>query len=207
VLATRGERLALLRYLFVRSNRDFGPSEVEQLVLVEVDDQSRRIAHVTFDPEDLDAAYAELDSRYAVGEAAPYAAVWEKWVQHTRAIAACDWAQLASQFAPDLVIEDHRPIGVLAVRSRDEYVASVRALVDLRPDARLRVWHALALDDRRALTVVRWEGDEAEGTFDIHSVVVTEYGADGRRRREDLYSLDQLDEARACFEALRRSAT
>jgi hypothetical protein len=82
-------------------------------------------------------------------------------------------------------------------------VASVRALVDLRPDARLRVWHALALDERRALTVVRWEGEEAEGTFDINSVVVTEYGADGLRRREDLYSLDQLDAARARYEALR----
>jgi hypothetical protein len=89
------------------------------------------------------------------------------------------------------------------MRSRDEYVASVRSLVDLRPDARLRVWHALALGDQRALTVVRWEGDESEGAFDINAVVVTEYGPDGLRRREDLYGLEP---ARCGAGALRGAA-
>ena len=38
---------------------------------------------------------------------------------------------------------EHRPLGVLWFRSRDEYVASVRTLLDLRSDARLRVDHVL----------------------------------------------------------------
>jgi hypothetical protein len=202
VLATRGDRLLLARYRWEGTDDLVGPSEIEYLLLIEVDGRGEHILVIMFDPDALDAAHAELDDRYAAGEAAPYARTWEKWTQHTRAIAARDWEQLASVFVPDLVIEDHRPIGVLAVRSRDEYVASVRALVDLRPDARMRVWHVLALDERRALTVVRWEGDEAEGPFDIHAVVVTEYGPDRLRRREDLYSLDQLDAARARFEDL-----
>jgi hypothetical protein len=206
VLATRGDRLALYRGSYEATDHVAGPSDAEWLGIIEVSPGGERIAAVLFDPDDLDAAWAELDARYGAGEAAPYAAAWEKWVRHTRAIAARDWEQLASVFVSDLVVEDHRPIGVLAVRSRDEYVASVRALVELRPDARLRVWHALALDDRRALTMVRWEGDEAEGAFDINSVVVTDYGPDGLRRREDLYGLDQLDAARARYAELAEPA-
>jgi hypothetical protein len=122
-------------------------------------------------------------------------------VRHVRAAAARDWEQLASVFAPDLLIEDHRPLGVFTVRSRDEYVASVRSLLELRPEARLRVDHVLALDDRRSLTVVHWEGVE---TFEIPAAVVTEYGLDGVRRREDVYSLEQLDEAWARFAELGR---
>jgi hypothetical protein len=40
------------------------------------------------------------------------------------------------------------------------------------------------------------------GTFEIPSVVVTEFGPDGLRRREDVYSLDQLDDAWARFAEL-----
>jgi class 3 adenylate cyclase/tetratricopeptide (TPR) repeat protein/ketosteroid isomerase-like protein len=203
-LATRGQRLALSRLLFEgEADEQGGAFAIDYLCIDEVDAAGRSAAIVVFDPNDLDAAHAELDARYATGEAAPYARTWDKWAAHTRAIVERDWEQLASLFTSDLVIEDHRPIGPLVVRSRDEYVASCRALLDLRPDARLRVKHVLALDHRRALTVVGWEGSGAEGTFAISAVVVTEYGADGLRRREDLYSLDQLDEARARFADLR----
>ena len=82
-------------------------------------------------------------------------------------------------------------------------MASIRALLDLRSDARLRVHHVLALDDRRSLTVIAWLGGEPEGTFDIPAVVVSEYGSDGLRRW-DGYTLDQLDEAWARFAELGR---
>src|SRR5262249_18389265 len=88
------------------------------------------------------------------------------------------------------------------LHSRDEHVASVRALLELRPDTRLRVNHFLCLDDRRSLCVARWEGSEAEGIFEIPLVAVTQYGTDATLRRVDVYSLDQLDEARARFEEL-----
>ena len=84
-------------------------------------------------------------------------------MRHSSAAAARDWKELASVLVPDLVIEDHRRPGVLMLRSRDAYVASVRSLLELRPDARLRVEHVLALDHRRSLTVVRWEGGEVGG--------------------------------------------
>jgi hypothetical protein len=202
VLATRGDRLALLRARFEGSGGDVGPSDVEFLQIIEVDLHGDAVAVVAFDPDDLHAAYVELDERYAAGEAAPHAAGWERNQRFWRALAARDWEKLAATFAPGFVLEDHRPLGLLASLSADDYVASVRALLDLRPDATLRLAHVLAIDDRRVLSVGRWAGGEPEGTFEIPVVNAVEFGPDGVRRWH-FYNLDQLDEARTCYDRLR----
>ena len=44
------------------------------LNIVEIDADERIAAVVAFDPDDFDAAFAELDARYLAGEAAPYCA-------------------------------------------------------------------------------------------------------------------------------------
>src|SRR5207249_1897924 len=172
-------------------------------VVVEVDDAGDRVAMVHLDPDDLDAAYAELDRRYAAGEAAPYARTWETL---QRFAAAGDWDELASVFDPDLVLEDHRPIGWGTLHSRDEYLAMIRALVDLAPDLSLRLEHVLALDDRRTLGVGRAAGSWEGGPFEMPFVAVVMLGPDGRIQRFHQYDLEQLDAARARFEAIRVGA-
>src|SRR5262249_9514417 len=159
-------------------------------------DEAGKRAVVVFDPDDLDAAYAELDERYAAGEAAPYGRYWE--LRPQRAVAARDWKELAAVFAPDFSVEDHRPVGLLTLRSGSEYVPSVQALIDLRPDAAPRVHHVLALDDRRSLWISGWVGGEPEGAFETSAVVVELYDRGGVRQWH-LYNLDQLDEAWARF--------
>jgi ketosteroid isomerase-like protein/nuclear transport factor 2 (NTF2) superfamily protein len=206
VFATRGDRLALLRTRHEVTDVDVGPSEREYLGITEVDDRGNHVAMVLFDAGNVDAAYAELDERYAAGEAAPYAATWEAYLRNVRAIAAQDWEQLAAGYAPDCVLEDHRPLGLPTMRSRDECVASIRAFVELRPDARSRTPHVLALRDRWSLTVTGWIGSESEGAFEIPVVAVTGYDRDGHTERVDLYNLDQLDEALARYEALGAAA-
>ncbi|MGH7895064.1 MAG: nuclear transport factor 2 family protein, partial [Candidatus Binatia bacterium] len=206
VLATRGERLLLSRVLLEGNDRDVGPSEVEWLAVDEVDDAGDRVATVNLDPDDLDGAYAELDRRYAAGEAAPYARTWETVQRFARAVAARDWEELASVFDPDLVLEDHRPIGFAPLRSRDEFVGSVRTLVDLAPDVTLRPDHVLALDDRGTLVVWRWTGSRDAGPFEIPVVAVWVLGPNGRIQRIDTYNPEQLDAARARFEAIRVGA-
>jgi tetratricopeptide (TPR) repeat protein len=202
VLATRGERLGMMRVRWEGADHSTGPSEIESLAVVEVDGQGDALVVVEFDPDDLDAAYAELDERYAAGEAAPYARSLERHQRVGRAAAAREWEDLAGLFAPDFVLEDHRALGWGTLRSRDDYVASVRALIDLRPDAKLRMDHILAFDDRRSLTVSGWVGGEPEGAFEMPAVAVSAFGPD-EIRRVDLYNLEQLDEARAQFEELR----
>src|SRR5262249_37410924 len=72
LLAARGDRLALVRWRFEGSGSDIGASEIEFLEILEVDDHGGAVGAVICDPDDLDAAYVELDARYAAGEAAPY---------------------------------------------------------------------------------------------------------------------------------------
>ena len=76
VIATRGERLALTR--FRSSDRDPRPGEfvAEVLSIVEIDTDERIAAAVDFDPDDIDAAFEELDARYLAGEAAAHAHTW-----------------------------------------------------------------------------------------------------------------------------------
>ena len=45
-----------------------------------------RVAIVLLDPDDLDGAYAELDRRYAAGEAATYARTWETVQRFARSL-------------------------------------------------------------------------------------------------------------------------
>src|SRR5262249_31644402 len=97
LLATRGDRLALYRMciavvlsapLFDVPVAGCGPVEVPFLQILEVDALGRYIAGFGFDPDDLDAAYAELDRRYAAGEAAPYARTGASLRQFVRAASA-----------------------------------------------------------------------------------------------------------------------
>src|SRR5262249_8667829 len=73
VLATRGNRLALLRITWIGAGGDRGPSEIEWLMILEVDETDAPALAITFDLDDLEPAYTELDARYLAGEAAPYA--------------------------------------------------------------------------------------------------------------------------------------
>ena len=88
--------------------------------------------------------------------------------------------------------------------SGGDLIALIRAMVELRPDAILRLDHVLAINDCGSLYVAHWAGDDAEGQFEIPSITVYAAAADGRMRRCDLYDPDQLDEARARFAAIDR---
>jgi tetratricopeptide (TPR) repeat protein len=202
VLGTRGDRLALARARIEVADGDVGPSERELLAITEVDERGQRVLDILFDPDALAAAYAELDERYAQGEAAPFARAWDKSQRFMRALAARDWDNLTDLLSPEFVIEDHRPIGWGRL-SGDEWIGFLRALVELRPDAVSRVDHVLAMNERGNLFISHWEGDESGGQFEIPSITSSAFAADGRLKRTDVYGLDQLDEAQARFAALR----
>ena len=85
---------------------------------------------------------------------------------------------------------------------RDEFAAQIRGLVELAPDAKARMDHTLAINGRGVLGVGGWVGSREGGPFEIPSISVILRGPDGRIRRLHTYDLDQLDAARACFDAL-----
>jgi class 3 adenylate cyclase len=106
-IATRGERLVLTR---VRSsNLNLRPEEIsaDVLSIVEIDTDNRIVAHVGFDIEDIDAAFAELDARYLAGEAVANAHTWSVI---TQALCALNQRE-ALPTTPDWVNIDHRRHG------------------------------------------------------------------------------------------------
>jgi hypothetical protein len=68
--------LALSRYTFRDAGEAEEPIAVEALVLTEVNDAQLVNRVVVFDVDDIDAAFAELEARYAAGEAAAHAHTW-----------------------------------------------------------------------------------------------------------------------------------
>ena len=128
VIATRGERLALTRIR--SSNRDPRQGEfgVEMLSIVEIDTDERIVAHVAFDPDDIDAAVKELDARYLAGEGAAHAHAWSVIA---RTYAAFNRHEFPST-TPDSVYIDHRS---LVANDATDLTANIHATWELMPDA------------------------------------------------------------------------
>ncbi len=204
VLATRGDRLALVRQLFEGTGRSVGPSEVEALMVVEVDANGQLLTLVMLDPDDLDAAYAELDERYDHGEGSVYGhATMTRAFR--RALAVRDWEALTALLAPDLTVNDHRLLGWETLHGPAPYIRALQSLVDLAPDVQLRLDNVLAMSERGVLYAPTWIGTRDGGAFEEPSLIVAELDGSKKIRRFDQYDLDQLDQARARFDAIRAS--
>ena len=76
----------------------------EALSIVEIDADGRIAALVMFDPDDIDAAFEELDARYLAGEAAAHAQTWSVIAE---VYAAFNRRELPAT-TPDWVNIDHR---------------------------------------------------------------------------------------------------
>jgi class 3 adenylate cyclase/tetratricopeptide (TPR) repeat protein len=177
LLATRDDNLALCR-------------RGAQLELCEVDDGGRIVTLTVFDGADIDAAYDELDK--AAGMADDPLSV---------ALSSQDWGRLRTLTAPDVVMEDHRSVGLFTVQGRDELLAIWRGVFDAIPDARVRADHVRTRENA-SLVVARWIGTRDGVEFNAPRAAVYVSDADGLVCRIDTYDLDQLDEARSRFEEL-----
>ena len=68
-IATRGSRLSLAHEVWRDNSQANHPVAVELLTVMEVSDTGLLRVGVAFDPDDIDAAFEELDARYLAGEA------------------------------------------------------------------------------------------------------------------------------------------
>ena len=199
VIATRGERLALLRIRM--SIRDHEPSEfgLESLNIVEIDTDVRIAAIITFDPDDIDAAFEELDARYLAGEAEPYAQTWSGVMSGHAMLNRHE----ITATTPDLVSIDHRrgpsfPPG--------ELIAYIRAGWDLDQDVISYVETVHRLTDLGAVTTHAQYGSSQEG-FDAEwrAIALLKFKGDMLSRCE-IFDEADLDAALARFDELSRPA-
>src|SRR5262249_29848174 len=70
-IALRGDRVFLAHYSFIGDS-----AESVSINVIEVNADGKGLAAVTFDVDDMAAAFAELDARYLAGEAAAHSHTW-----------------------------------------------------------------------------------------------------------------------------------
>ncbi len=201
-IATRGERICLVRSSFR------GPADqafyTELLQLHECDEEGRLATSVAFDPDDLDAAFAELDERYAKGEAALYAEVVGMASRMNVARNSRDWDMFGAVFAEDLATVDHRPITIAAVNNANLVVVA-KALTEIAPDVRHYVVAIHAIAANTCVTEVHVRGTNTEGgPFEIAYLQVLGM-RDGLCHRATRFGIEQLDEALIRFQELAES--
>lgn len=197
VIATRGDRLALVRHRFMGRDQRPEAFHTEALVIVEIDADERIMATVVFEPDDVGAAFEELDARYLAGDAAPYAHTWAVLV---RDHAAFNRRELPAK-EPEFV--DHRPLITLEA---GDPTAIVRHMWDFTPDLRIYIEAVHRLSDVGAVVTQGLRGTSQDG-FAAEWREINLLAVEGDLiGRSEIFDEEDIDAALARFDELSRPA-
>nr|WP_232065058.1 BTAD domain-containing putative transcriptional regulator [Mycobacterium cookii] len=197
VMAIRGERLALMRIGL--SDRDDEPEafSTEALAIGEIDADERLVATVTFDFDEIDAAFEELDARYLAGEAAAHAHTWSVIANVNAAFNRHEMPSVT----PHWVNIDHRPVTAFAPGDMAEYI---HATWDVAPDIRNRIVAVHRLTDLGAVNTQTTHGISQEG-FEAEWREITLLTVEGDSLdRIEIFDETDMDAGFARFEELQR---
>ncbi|MEM6107073.1 BTAD domain-containing putative transcriptional regulator [Mycobacterium sp. 050272] len=194
-IALRGQRLVLTRGQLTFRGQGADAYFTESFSIVEINAEDRIVALVSFDLEDIDAAYEELEHRYLTGEAAPYARVWQMGI---------DTLGEANRHQPgpmmrQIAYTDHRRVPF----APGDFAHAVEELWSLVPDARYRTTVAHALDTHGIVSGLVIEGRDKHGN-ELQWARTLLFVADGPQM--EVYEEDDVDAALARFEELRPPA-
>lgn len=198
-IATRGDRLVLTRARF--SLGDGKPEEfgLDLLHVIEVATDGRLAATVTFDPEDIGAAFEELDARYLAGEGATYAHTWSVILG---GYAASNRRELPAT-TPDWATIDHRRAIAFAPGDLAQYM---HATWDVAPDSRAHAAAVHRLNHVGAVVTQTVKGASQQGFYaEWQEIVLLTVEGDLLNRCE-LFDEADLDAALARFDHLSRPA-
>jgi DNA-binding SARP family transcriptional activator len=199
-IATRGENLVLNRARTWGHDRRPDAFLTEMLSIIEINDEERIVALVSFDHDDFDAAFAELDARYLAGEAAAYAGTWSliayAFVAHNR--------REIPATTTDAVSIDHRRVASFAPGEGFEYI---RAGWELDQTLNLYIETTHRVNDRGAVFTWTGYGTSHEG-FEAEWRGVNLMTVDGETlHRSEVFDEEDLDAAIARFNQLSRPTT
>jgi hypothetical protein len=199
VIATRGGHLTLMRARY--SGRDQGPEVYlrEILGVIEINTDDRISSLVVFDPDDFDAAFEELDTRYLAGEAAPYAHTWSLIA---RASAAFN-RHVMPPTTPDWINIDHRKVTAFAPGDMTPYM---RATMDVAPDIKFYIEAVHRLSNLGAVFTQPGRGISHEGfEAEWRDIILMSIEGDQFNRCE-IFDEADVDAAIARFDELSRPA-
>lgn len=196
LVATRGERFALTRTCVLGGNQQFDRVHTEMLGITEIDAEGRIIAAISFDPDDIDAAFAELDARYIAGEAAPHAITWSAVTQAYTALNKHELPPTTSHFVH---IDHHR----VALWTGD-FAANMRAAWEVAPDWRIHIAAVHRLTETGTVLTCIARGTSQQG-FDAEQAGIAVLTVEGETiNRFEYFDEADLDAALARFDELER---
>ncbi len=196
-VALRGDCLCLNRARFEEHDRGPDPFSAQTLEITEIDSDGLIVARTGFDPDDIDAAFAELDARYLAGEAAPYA---QTWSVVTNAYAAFNRREISAT-TPEWVSIDHRRGAGFAPGDMTVYLS---AAWEDSPDTRIYIDTVHRLSELGAVVTHAARGISRAG-FEAEWRDINLLTVDGDLiNRSELFDEDDLDTALASFEQLNR---
>ena len=154
-IAVRGSRLAIMHVCYRDTDYPEQPITVEMIQTVEVDSDGLFDLCVSFDPDDIDAAFDELDARYLVGEASAFHNTWS--------VIARTYAGYGRNELPpgDWINVDHRQ-GTPFTTS-DHLTAVIRTWREMTPDFHMHIESVHQLNEYGAVITHTSSGTSPEG--------------------------------------------
>ncbi len=169
------------------------------LNIAEIDANERIVAAVTFDLDDIDAAFEELDARYLAGEAAAHARTWSVIAG---AYAALNRHELPAT-TPEWVNIDHRRVATIAAGDADR-IHPCR--VGPRPDSSIHIEAVHRLSNLGAVFHLGGAWDLARGLGSrVAGINILTVEGDLISRCE-IFDEAEIDAALARFDELSRPA-
>jgi hypothetical protein len=201
ILATRGERLALVNLLFTGEGGDSGPFEVEILQINEVDEDGLLTSVVIFDPSDADAAFDELDARGLASADSATRAGMTAVIDMVQAFTAHDWERFRARIHPACVLVDHRPVSWGSL-DRDGYVELTKSLVEMAPDAKVVAVAVPRQSPHGGVVVLHGHATTTEGNVIELTWAIAFHSRHGALTRIEYYDEADVDAAVARFDEL-----
>jgi hypothetical protein len=199
VIATRGQSLAVSRNRFMGRDQRPEAFHSETICIIEIDTDERIVARVTFDIDDINAAFAELDARFLAGEAAPHAHTWSVVGGSFAAVNRHELPELT----PDWVNIDHRRAVAVAPGDMTAYI---EATLDDAPTFRVYIEAVHRLTDLGAV-VTQASGATSHQRFDAEWRMISISTVEGDMiSRGELFDEADIDTALARFDELNRPA-
>lgn len=199
VIATRGDRLILNRFRSSNTDLRRGECDVDMLVILETNSDGRIETGTIFESSDIDAAFAELDSRYLAGEAARFADTWSAILNASQAFNRREMFSTTT----DWVNVDHRRVTAFEGDGMSDYV---RATWDIAPNVHHRVVSVHRLSDLGAVITQTTSATSREWfEAEWHEIVLLIVEGDALSRCE-IFDETDLDAALARFDELNSPA-
>jgi hypothetical protein len=187
LLATRGDRLVLMRDHIAFVHGAAGLAEVTWLGIREVDSDGLVVRAAAFEVDRTSEAYDELDRLY-VEQGGP------DLRPYRHAHASRDWDRYAAFFSPSLVFEDERSLGWGRL-DLEGFLDHHRVEQELAPDEQMWIDHVVAHSERATLIVARSLGTNEGGAVEWPSVSLSERDAEQRIVNIRFYALEDLERA------------